>query len=50
MVSLPNAALGVLFTNVLGKLKDPTIIIFFIDIFKVLNIRVSGVHLFFVIS
>ena len=44
------AALGVLFTHVLGKLDHPTLVIFSIDLFKVLNIWGSGVHLFFVIS
>ena len=44
------AALGVLFTHVLGKLNHPELVIFSIDIFKVLNIWGSGVHLFFVIS
>ena len=44
------AAIGVLFTHVLGKLNHPTLIIFSIDFFKVLNIWGSGVHLFFVIS
>lgn len=44
------AALGVLFTHVLGTLNHPKLIIFSIDIFKVLNIWGSGVHLFFVIS
>lgn len=44
------AALAVLFTHIIGVLNHPKLYIFSIDVFKVVNILGSGVHLFFVIS
>jgi peptidoglycan/LPS O-acetylase OafA/YrhL len=44
------AAIGVLYTHILGVLKTPSLLIGGIDVIRMLNLWGYGVHLFFVIS